>query len=56
MKKVIIAFVVTFVSLAVIAAILTWGFKISIEEPQFKILAFMIMIGVPFAVYFKDKR
>lgn len=54
MNKVIKSFVITFLSLAVLAGVLNFVFGISLEAWYWKILIALIMFGIPAYIYFKD--
>lgn len=56
MKKVVTAFYVTFLSLALIAAILYFGFEVDLTQWYWKLLIGLIMFGVPIYTYIKNKE
>ena len=56
MKQIVKVFVVTFLSLALLASVLNFGFNVSLEAWYWKVVIFTIMIGVPTFYYFKNEK
>lgn len=55
LPKVVKAFVITFLSLAIVASVLNFVLGVSLESGLAKALIAVLLIGIPAYVHFKDK-